>query len=99
MSDVDNSPRIFLSVEDLALRDGVPPATVHAWLYRGDAPRSYKIGRHRRFKLVDVEKWEDSLCAEGNRDPQPRLPALRPDAGRTQPRAPQRPDTDRGGRP
>ena len=63
MSNPDNAPRIFLSVEDLALRYGISPATVHAWIYKGEAPRSYKIGRYRRFKLDDVVAWEEGRAS------------------------------------
>lgn len=50
----------FLSVDDLADRYGVSPATVHTWIYKRTGPRSYKIGRHRRFRLDDVLAWEES---------------------------------------
>lgn len=52
---MSNGP--LATVEDVATFCGVPPATVHAWLYRGTAPRSYKIGKHRRFHWDDVESW------------------------------------------
>lgn len=49
----------FLSVADLADRYGVPVPTVYAWLHKGTAPPSLKIGKHRRFRLSDVLAWED----------------------------------------
>jgi excisionase family DNA binding protein len=48
----------FLSVEQLADRYGVSPATVHQWLYKRKGPRSHKFGRYRRFHLEDVLEWE-----------------------------------------
>jgi excisionase family DNA binding protein len=49
---------VFLSVEDLAARYGVPKPSIYGWLHRGTAPRSHKFGRHRRFRLDDVLAWE-----------------------------------------
>lgn len=60
-------PEGFLSVEDLAARYQVSPATVHQWLYKGTAPRSLKIGRYRRFRMDDVLVWEEAQA-----DPEPR---------------------------
>ena len=51
---------LFLSVDDLSQRYGVSPSTVHQWLYKRSAPRSFKIGRHRRFRLTDVIAWEET---------------------------------------
>jgi predicted DNA-binding transcriptional regulator AlpA len=61
-SDHGMTPQFF-SVDDLADRYGVSPATVHQWLYKGTAPRSLKIGKYRRFRLADVLSWEESLAS------------------------------------
>ena len=45
------------SIDDVAAFCGVSKATVHTWLYHGTAPKSYKIGKYRRFKWSDVEAW------------------------------------------
>ena len=58
MTDTDPA-NTFLSTQQLADRYGVPVATVHRWLHHGTAPRSLKIGRHRRFRLEDVIAWEN----------------------------------------
>ena len=55
------------SVDDLAEFCCVSPATVHQWLYKGTAPKSYKIGKHRRFRWADVYAW---LEAQAD-DPKP----------------------------
>jgi excisionase family DNA binding protein len=55
----------FLSVAELADRYGVPVATVYAWLHKGTAPPSLKIGKYRRFRLEDVRTWEDERAREG----------------------------------
>jgi excisionase family DNA binding protein len=50
----------MLSPEELAERVNVPVATVYAWRYKGEGPRGYRVGRHVRFSLADVEAWLDS---------------------------------------
>jgi excisionase family DNA binding protein len=50
------TPRL-LSPEELAAYLAVPLATVYRWRSRGDGPASYRVGRHVRYKLEDVEAW------------------------------------------
>jgi excisionase family DNA binding protein len=50
-----------LTVRDLAEREHVAPCTVRTWIYEGEAPRHYRVGkRSYRFRLADVEAWERS---------------------------------------
>lgn len=35
----------------------VPLRTLDQWAYRGIGPRFYKIGRHRRYRMAEVEAW------------------------------------------
>jgi excisionase family DNA binding protein len=53
-----------LSPEDLAERLGVPLATVYAWNSLGGGPRFMKFGKHVRYKLADVEAWENAHYVE-----------------------------------
>lgn len=53
-----------LSPEDLAERLGVPVMTVYAWNSRGGGPRFMKFGKHVRYKVADVEAWENAHYAE-----------------------------------
>ncbi|MFC6370500.1 helix-turn-helix transcriptional regulator [Nonomuraea thailandensis] len=53
-----------LTPEDLAERMGVPVMTVYAWNSRGGGPRYMKIGKHVRYKLADVEAWENRHYVE-----------------------------------
>lgn len=53
-----------LSPEDLAGRLGVPKTTVYAWNSRGGGPRFMKFGKHVRYKIADVEAWENEHYAE-----------------------------------
>lgn len=36
---------------------GVPVRTLDQWAYRGNGPRFAKIGKHRRYRIADVEQW------------------------------------------
>lgn len=38
----------------------VPVATLAQWTYRGTGPRTIKVGRHVRYRWVDVERWLDT---------------------------------------
>ncbi len=49
----------FLRIPEVAARYHVPVPTVRGWVYKGTGPRSYKIGRHRLFRLTDLIQWED----------------------------------------
>lgn len=52
-------PEKHLTSDDLAEREGVPEKTVRLWRSNGTGPRYMKIGRHVRYKLVDVIAWEN----------------------------------------
>lgn len=56
--------RIWLSPAELAERFGVPLATVYKWRYGGYGPVSVKIGRHVRYSLAEVERWEQEKMKE-----------------------------------
>lgn len=47
----------FMDPEGLAALLGVPVRTVYAWRHRGEGPRGYKVGRHVRYRVEDVEAW------------------------------------------
>lgn len=52
-----------LTIRDLAEREGVSLPTVYRWNSLGAGPRYMKIGKHVRYKLADVVKWENSRYA------------------------------------
>lgn len=56
----------WLTPEELAAELKVPVSTIYAWRYKGTGPKGSRIGRHVRFRRVDVDEW-----AERNADPQP----------------------------
>jgi excisionase family DNA binding protein len=49
-----------LSVEDLAERYSVPVDTIYQWNHSGYGPVYMKIGRYVRYRIADVEKWEET---------------------------------------
>ena len=49
----------LLTVQVLAEYLGVPVATIYAWRYRRQGPPGFRVGRHLRFRLDDVEEWID----------------------------------------
>lgn len=54
---MDQEP--LLSGEEVAAYLGVPRPTLHQWRYRGEGPRSIKVGRHVRYRKADIEAWLD----------------------------------------
>lgn len=57
------APRL-LRPDDLAVYLAVPLATIYRWRSRRDGPASYRVGRHVRYKLEDVEAWLEGRRAE-----------------------------------
>lgn len=47
----------FISPEALAELLGIPIRTIYSWRSRGLGPPSYRIGKHVRFRLDDVDEW------------------------------------------
>jgi excisionase family DNA binding protein len=52
-----------LTIPELAERLAVPVPTIYSWNSNGVGPPFLKIGRHVRYRLEDVEKWEKSRMA------------------------------------
>jgi excisionase family DNA binding protein len=53
-----------LTPEDLAERLGIPLATLYGWNSKGTGPRYLRVGRHVRYREVDVIAWENSRVVE-----------------------------------
>ena len=47
----------LMTLADLAEFLGVPVATLYGWRHRGEGPRGYRVGRHVRYRRVEVEDW------------------------------------------
>jgi len=51
--------RALATSSEVATFLGVPPKTLDQWAYQGIGPRWSKVGRYRRYRWADVEKWLD----------------------------------------
>ncbi|MBV6728587.1 helix-turn-helix transcriptional regulator [Nocardioides daeguensis] len=49
----------LIGVEELAEYLGVPVQTIYDWRLSGRAPRAFKLGKHLRFAVSDVQAWLD----------------------------------------
>lgn len=49
----------MISPTDLAQLLQIPVQTIYRWRYRGEGPRAYRIGRHVRYRMSDIEAWLD----------------------------------------
>ena len=58
----------LLTVEDLAKYLEVPVATIYAWRYRRQGPAGFRVGRHLRFRLSDVETWIQDRITQTRHD-------------------------------
>jgi excisionase family DNA binding protein len=47
----------LMSPVEVARFLGVPLRTLYRWRSRGDGPRGYRLGRHVRYRVDDVERW------------------------------------------
>jgi excisionase family DNA binding protein len=56
------APRL-LSPHEVAAFLGVPLQTIYRWRYRHEGPLGYRVGRHVRYRIADIERW-----LEGHRD-------------------------------
>jgi predicted DNA-binding transcriptional regulator AlpA len=43
---------------------GIPAATLHQLNYKGTGPRSYKVGRWRKYDRADVQAWLESRASD-----------------------------------
>lgn len=50
-------PDRLLGPEEVAAFLGVPLRTIYRWRSRHEGPRGYRVGRHVRYRLDDVEGW------------------------------------------
>ena len=47
----------LISAQELAEYLDVPVATVYAWRYRRQGPPGLRVGRHLRYRRIDVNEW------------------------------------------
>lgn len=49
----------WLTRDEVAERLRLPKSTLEGWVCEGKGPRFAKFGKHVRYRLADVEAWED----------------------------------------
>jgi excisionase family DNA binding protein len=54
----------LLTIHEVAERLNVPAQTIYGWNSRGTGPKYMKLGRHARWRLVDVIEWENAHAVE-----------------------------------
>lgn len=47
----------LLSPDELSAFLGVPVTTIYRWRTRREGPSGFKIGRHVRYSLTEVQDW------------------------------------------
>ena len=50
----------LLDPQDLADYLKMPVPTIYAWRSRGKGPRGIRVGRHLRFRRIDVDAWVEA---------------------------------------
>jgi predicted DNA-binding transcriptional regulator AlpA len=63
MSSSSTLPASLWSHAQTAAYLGVPEATLHALNYKRTGPRSYKIGKHRKYDPADVAAWLETRAS------------------------------------
>ena len=56
----------LLSRREVAEMFDVPERTLASWAYQGMGPTFYKIGKHARYRLRDVEAWLSTRARLGD---------------------------------
>jgi excisionase family DNA binding protein len=60
----NHSSTPLMSVEDVSVYLGVPVQTLYAWRSRGRGPASLRVGRHLRYRRVDLDAWVEQAMKE-----------------------------------
>lgn len=59
----------LLSRREVADLLRVPVPTLEHWAFKGTGPRYFRVGRHVRYRLEDVQEWlEQHAAGGGSRD-------------------------------
>jgi excisionase family DNA binding protein len=57
--------KLLLRPDEVARLLDVPLRTIYRWRSQHNGPRGYRVGRHVRYGVDDIERW-----LEDHRDPQ-----------------------------
>lgn len=56
------------TLDEVATFLGVPKSSLYQMNWKGTGPRSYKVGRHRRYDPGDVREWLNARSSDGGSD-------------------------------
>lgn len=59
-----NDSALWFSTEQVAARYGVPVATVRKWRAGNTGPPGVVFGRHVRYSLAGLTRWEQEQAAK-----------------------------------
>ena len=48
----------LITIQEVADRIDIPVQTIYRWRSEGKGPRGFRVGKYVRFRLEDVEAWE-----------------------------------------
>ncbi|WP_084461723.1 helix-turn-helix transcriptional regulator [Nocardia kruczakiae] len=51
---------VWLTTDEVAARLKIPRKTLAVWASMGRGPRYVRMGKHRRYRLVDLVAWEQA---------------------------------------
>lgn len=54
-------PERLLTIAEVADFLGVPVGTLYQWRHKRTGPKGIRVGRHVRYRPLEVEAWLDSL--------------------------------------
>jgi excisionase family DNA binding protein len=54
----------LLKTQDVADILGVPLSTVHRWNSERSGPRYFKVGKHCRYRVADLDEWISRRAVE-----------------------------------
>ncbi len=47
----------LISAQELAQYLDVPVKTLYTWRYRREGPPGLRVGKHLRYRRIDVDEW------------------------------------------
>jgi excisionase family DNA binding protein len=65
LSDINVRPEYLDEHQACEYLGGIPRKTLQRWNSRGTGPRSYKFGRHRRYRPSDLDAWAAQHASDG----------------------------------
>ncbi|MFV9673690.1 MAG: helix-turn-helix domain-containing protein [Acidimicrobiia bacterium] len=61
----------LISAQELAEYLDVPVATLYAWRYRRQGPPGLRVGKHLRYRRIDINEWINGQLEDSSHDRYP----------------------------